>query len=484
MTESAIPKLDHPARTQGATRGRGPLIAVTAIIGFSASAVMFMLTPLLPVLQQEFHLSVGDIAWVLTLLLIGGGVSTILLPRSADVLGDRGAATLGTVLLAIGAAIPGIFGTYPALLAGAGIMGLGTAASQVGVGTLRRHLGEASIRTAVTVTQVAQAVGAGVGLVAGGLSLSHLSMQGFFLGATVVYAVVTLLAWVVIPSGARVRSAGFGIGNLAVLVAWIVALLYGIKSAAADGITEPKALGFGAAGLAGAAVWIFLESRSSSPVFKLELLKSPTVARTVLAGFTIGLAIQSVTFLIPFYVQMSARSGYGFGYDALDTGLVLLPYSILGAVGGVAGGLLIARTRPLLIAGFGAICHATAAAVFITTISGAGSVVVAASIYGVGGGLVGVGLFGAIQKSVPRELAGMGTSMIGIILTISGALGPAVYSSILQAKSVAGLPGVPAQSQFFICFAVAGICDLVVAAVCLTARPRPVLAAVDQRSSR
>ncbi|WP_432992501.1 MFS transporter [Dactylosporangium sp. CA-233914] len=477
MTDDAIRTTAPRPETHSQTRGRGPLIAVTALIGFSASAVMFMLTPLLPVLQQEFDLSVGDVAWVLTLLLLGGGVSTILLPRSADVLGDRGAATLGAAILALGTAIPGVFGTYPALLAGAATMGLGAATGQVGVGTLRRHLRGAATRTAVTVSQVAQALGAGAGLVAGGLSLSHISMQEFFLGATGVYAVVALLAWAVIPGSERDRSARFAIVNLTGLVAWIVALLYGIKSAAAEGLTEPKAIGFAALGIAGAVAWTFLESRAASPVFNLALLRSGTVARTVLAGFTIGMAIQSVTFLIPFYVQMPATAGYGFGYDALDTGLLLLPYSILGALGGIVGGLLAARTRPLLVAGVGAICHATAAAFLITGISGGSSFVLAASIYGIGGGLVGVGLFGSIQNAVPRELAGMGTSMIGIILTISGALGPAVYSSILQSKSVAGLPGVPTENRFLICFAVAGICDLVVAVVCMTARRGSVLAA-------
>ncbi|MFF7157493.1 MFS transporter [Streptomyces sp. NPDC008139] len=463
------PRVERPVRT----RGRNPLIAVAALLGFTSSAVTFMLTPLLPVLQREFHLTVGDVAWVLTLLLIGGGVSTILLPRLADVLGDRGAATLGAALLAAGMLVPGISHTFPAMLIGAAVMGLGSAAGQLGVGVLRRHLAGSSVHTAVIVSQVAQAVGAGVGLVAGGLALSRVSMQDFFLGATVVYVVVGICVWAVIPSSSRDAAAAFGIGNVIGLVAWIVLLLYGIKTAGSDGISSAKAIGFAAAGLGGGAVWVTLEKRSKTPVFHLALLRSGTVARTVVAGFTIGMAIQSVTFLIPFYVQTPSAAGYGLGYDALDTGLLLLPYSLLGALAGIGAGVLGARTRPLLVAGVGATCHCAAALTLILAMSGGASVasfLVAACVYGVGSGLVGVGLFSSIQSSVRAELTGMGIGMIGIIMTISGALGPAIYSSILQSKSVAAIPGVPAEDRFRICLLVAGCCDVLVAFICYSAR--------------
>lgn len=471
--ELSAEQLDRPPTEQFvSSRGRVPLIAVTVVIGFTAAAVTFMLSPLLPVLLRDFQLTVGDVAWVFTALLIGSGVSTILLPRLADVLGDRTATALGLVFLAIGAAIPGAVHTYPALLAGASVMGVGAATGQLGVGVLRRHLPGESVRTAVVVTQFAQASGSGVGLVAGGIALSHISMQQFFLSAMGVYLVVAVLAWLVIPSSPRDRTVVFGVGNVVGLVAWLVLLLYGINTAGSEGITSPKAIGFAVAGLAGAAVWAVLEKRSKAPVFDLALIRSGTVARTMLAGLTIGMAIQSVTFLIPFYVQTPNAVGYGFGYDALSTGLILLPYSVVGAVAGIAGGVIAARTRPLVVAGIGAVCHAVAALVLITSMPGASatSFFVAACVYGVGSGMVGVGLFASMQSCVPQSLTGMGTSMVGIIVTISGALGPAIYSTILQSRSLAAAPGVPAEDRYQICLAVAIVCDVLVAAICLTAR--------------
>ena len=247
--------------------------------------------------------------------------------------------------------------------------------------------------------------------------------------------------------------------NLIGLVLWLVPLLYGVKKAAANGI-QLVPLAFVGLGILGAAVWVQFERRASSPVLKLSLLRSSLVVKTVIAGFTMGLAIQAVTFLIPFYVQTPELVGYGFGYDALDTGLILLPYSLVGAVFGTISGYFVARGRALTVIGIGALCHAAASLYLMFNLAHASSFLVAAIIYGVGSGLVGVGLFGAMQSAVPQELAGMGVSMVGIIMMISGALGSAIYSGVLQSKSVANMPGVPTSDRFVLCMVIALVCDL------------------------
>jgi MFS family permease len=447
-----------------------PLISIAAVMAFTAGAVSFLLAPLLPAIQREFDISVGDAAWVFTLLLIGSGVSVVMLPRLSDALGDRVAATLGAGALATGAFIPGVLTSYPALLVGVMIMGLGAATGQLGVGVLRRHLPGGSIRTAVTVTQVSAGLGSGAGLLVGGLALEEVSIEAFFLSVAALFVIVAASAWLIIPSSPRVPAAQFGIVDLVGLVLWVVPLLYGIKAAAASGFHLDSIM-FIVVGAAGAAAWIQLERRSSAPVLKLSLLKTPLVAKTVIAGFTLGLAIQAVAFLIPFFVQASPEAaGYGFGYSVLRSGLVLLPYSLVGAIFGAIGGYYVGRGRALTVTGVGAACHAAAGTFLMLNLAHPSAFVVAAVIYGIGSGLAGVGLIGAMQTAVPAELTGMGVSMVGFIMMISGALGSAVYSGILQSKSVVGMPGVPALDRFVLCFVIACICDVLVAALCLWSR--------------
>lgn len=447
-----------------------PLISVAAVMAFTAGAVSFLLAPMLPAIQREFDISVGDAAWVFTLLLIGSGVSVVMLPRLSDALGDRIASTIGAGALAIGASIPGIHTSFPALLAGVMTMGLGAATGQLGVGVLRRHLPGGSIRTAVTVTQVSAGLGSGAGLLVGGFALQEVTIKAFFLSVAVLFVIVAASAWLIIPTSERVAAAQFGIIDLAGLVLWVVPLLYGIKEAAASGFHLDSIM-FIVVGTVGAAAWIQLERRSSAPVLKLSLLKTPLVAKTVIAGFTLGLAIQAVAFLIPFFVQASPDiAGYGFGYSVLRSGLILLPYSLVGAVFGAIGGYYVGRGRALTVTGVGAACHAIAGTFLMLNLAHSNAFIVAAIIYGIGSGLAGVGLIGAMQTAVPAELTGMGVSMVGFIMMISGALGSAVYSGILQSKSVAGMPGVPAQDRFVLCFVIACICDVLVAGLCLGSR--------------
>ncbi|GAA1852597.1 MFS transporter [Pseudonocardia ailaonensis] len=466
-----------------ARSGRG-LVVFTAVMTFAAGAVSYMLAPLLPVLQRDYSLSLGEVALVFTLIVLGGGVSVVLLPRSADALGDRGAAALGTGLMTAGTLVAGAVQTYPALLVGASLMGLGAATSQIGVGILRRHLPGTSVRTAVTVTQVAHALGGGAGLIAGGIALSYVDMRGFFFSAAAIYALIGVFAMVMIPRSPRNPDTRFGAADLVGLVVWVVALLYGIKLASSSGFLQPLSIVLLVVGLLGGAAWLRFERRSAAPVLHLDLLRSPVVAKTVVAGISIGMAIQAVTFLIPFYVQRSPdTAGFGFGFTVLDTGLVLLPYALAAAVSSVVAGTFISRGRPLFIAGVGAACHAVAGLTLALNLAHLPAFVVAAVVYGIGSGMVAVGLFGSVQSAVPEKLAGMGTSMVGIVLTISGSLGPAIYSAVLQASATAGPAAGPSPRGFVVCFVIALCVDLAVALLCVLHRYRATPATPAPRSA-
>src|ERR687897_99059 len=76
---------DQPA--SGSTPpGNGALLVVLT------NAVIFTPPPLLPVIQAQYGLAtVAETTWLYTALTLGGGAGFILLPRLADLYGDRNA---------------------------------------------------------------------------------------------------------------------------------------------------------------------------------------------------------------------------------------------------------------------------------------------------------------------------------------------------------------------------------------------------------
>lgn len=107
----------------------GVLIGIGGLMTVLTNAVIFILPPLLPVIQAHYELaSVAETTWLYTALTLGGGAGFILLPRLADVFSDRGASVAALALLTLGALVPAIGDSYLALVAGCVLMGFGCAA--------------------------------------------------------------------------------------------------------------------------------------------------------------------------------------------------------------------------------------------------------------------------------------------------------------------------------------------------------------------
>ncbi|MER6942176.1 MFS transporter, partial [Nocardioides sp. NPDC000441] len=167
--------------TTGHRPDKGRLIGIGALMVVLTNAVIFILPPLLPVIQAQYGLAtVAETTWLYTALTLGGGAGFILLPRLADLYGDRNASVAASAFLTVGAAVPAIGDSYPTLLAGCTLMGFGCAAQLLPLGFLRRNLGESGITIGVAVLVIATGAGIVAGMIGGGLIVETLSLRSFF----------------------------------------------------------------------------------------------------------------------------------------------------------------------------------------------------------------------------------------------------------------------------------------------------------------
>ncbi|MFC9557401.1 MFS transporter, partial [Rhodococcus sp. NPDC056960] len=185
------------------------LIGVGTLLVVLTNAIIFILPPLLPTIQAQYGLAtVAATTWLYTALTLGGGASFILLPRLADLHGDRNAAVAASALLAVGALIPAVGDSYPTVLVGCALMGFGGAAQLLPLGFLRRNLGEDGISVGVAVLFIATGVGIVVGMIGGGFIVESLSLRGFFVILTAVCAATTIACYVSIPHAPPAERGG------------------------------------------------------------------------------------------------------------------------------------------------------------------------------------------------------------------------------------------------------------------------------------
>jgi MFS family permease len=451
---------------------------VSRFMVFWSGMALAAMSPLLPELRTLYNVSVVEISWIFTLLLLGTAVGLSILPRLSDTVGDRFTMTMTPAMLATGLALAAT-GSFAALLLGAFVMGMGGIATPIVISALRRTLPGQSIARAVSVAIGGVLLGTGVGYLVGGVIEGHLSLREYFVIAAIVSAVVAVAAYKVFPKAPAADSGSLGITSVVLLVAWVVTILFAITKGPAWGWLDPRTIGLIVAGIVTAAFWARREARIKTPTFDVTLLQSKQFRRTMIGSLTLGMGGSAFSVLFPMFAQIKGAD-YGPAATLLQTGIIMLPYAVVGLVGARVTARLVPRWGGLFAAGIGALGHCSGAlwiAFFHDTMW---HLFVGAALYGIGIGMLNAGLLSSIQSVVGESKSGMAGSALGVITALSGSVGPIVYTTILAQHSAPGLPDVPAESQFVIAFLVNAAVDLFCAIICFASfrslRPRPVAA--------
>jgi MFS family permease len=420
------------------------LVGIGALLVVLTNAVVFLLPPLLPIVQSQYGLStVAATTWIYTALTLGGGAGFILLPRIADIHGDRNATVLASALLTVGALIPAIGDSYPTLLAGCAVMGVGGAAQLLPLGFLRRHLGDRGLVVGVAVIVIATGIGIVVGMIGGGVVVASLSIQSFFVLLTAAAGATTALAMVAVPHAPPAEPSGrIGLLGTLWLIGWVGAILLSMTQGLVWGGAALLPL---IVGVVGGIVWVRVERNSDNAVFDATVLRSDFV---VTASLCIGLvAAVNAAFLLLMstYVQVPAEAlpaadAYGLGLSALRTGALMLPFAVTFLVGSVLADGPVQRGNggTVLIAGA------------LTCVAGFAWMALAHTEqwhYLVGAGIIGLGCavcyaagFTLVQMAAPEAKAGMASGMAGTFMAIGFAFGTAVVAGVLSADVVI-IPG-------------------------------------------
>ena len=455
------------------------LIGVGALLILLTNAIVFILPPLLPVIQAHYGLTtVAATTWLYTALTLGGGAGFILLPRLADVYGDRNASVAATAFLAVGALVPAVWDSYPALLIGCTLMGVGVAAQLLPLGFLRRNLGESGIAIGVAVLVVATGVGIVAGMIGGGLIVENLSLSSFFVILTALCIAAVGISYVVIP---HVRPAGrtgrIGVLGTIWMIAWVAAILLALTQGLAWGSVALIPL---VVGVVGGIAWMLVERRSSSAVFDLALMKAPLVTASCVCIALFAAVNAAFLLLVSSYAQvipeaLAPGDAYGLGLTALGTGWLMVPFAVTFLIGSVIVDKPVSQGRGVQVFLIGAAVCAIGLGWLAVEHDQQWQYLVGAAAVGLGCSIGYAAGFTSVQLAVPQEKAGMAAGIAGTFMAVGFALGTALVTVDLSAVLVP-VPGtdldVADQSVYGVGYGLAGLLALLVVATVLISRGR------------
>jgi MFS family permease len=429
-------------------------------------------------LVKDFDTTIPTIQAVITLYCLVMAMLMMAGAKIGDIIGRRRAFAIGLVIYACGSALTAASQTVFTLALGWSILeGIGAALVLPALAALIAGNFEGTQRK-VAYAVIGGVAGAGiaVGPILGGWATTKLTWRVVFVGEVVL--VVFILAMTRLVSDApRQGDAPHFDGVGAVLSATgLGAVVLGVLQSSGWGWVKPKNppfTVFGMAptlfvvGLGGVLLWSFVvwqhhrQDRGRDPLVHLDLIKIPPLRSGLIGLFTQNLVLMGVFFVIPLYLQVV------LGFDALKTGVKMLPVSITMFAASAAGSRLSTRFAVRAIVRAGLVVAVAGILILLATIRPSLADVgffVGMAVLGIGMGLMVSQLGNVVQSSVEesgRSEAGglqytgqqlgssLGVALIGSIVIIGLA---ATFTSTIQSDprisaEVANQVGVAAGSN-------------------------------------
>lgn len=450
----------RPTPEQPGTAGWGALVVLSA-----AQFVMVLDQAVMNVsisqLVVDFDTTVTVIQSIITLYSLMMAAFMVTGGKVGDLMGRRRAFGIGLVVYSIGSTLTGVAWSVPTLALGWSVLeGLGAALVLPALVALiaGTYAGRQRVVAYAVIGGVA-GVGIAVGPILGGWLTTDYTWRLVFLGEVVI-CVAILLSLRLLPEVARspaaprldwlgsaLSAAGFALVVLGVLQAsswgWLVP-----KSSPAEPFgfsLTPFVVGAGIVLLWAFARWQRRRERvGADPLVRLDLLKVPALRAGLQSFLAQNLILMGVFFTLPLYLQLVQ------GYNALETGIRMLPVSVTMFITSLSGSALATRFSPRAIVRAGFVTLLAAIVAVIGAVEPAldsGDFMISMALLGIGLGLVVSQLGNVVQSAVgPADRSEAG-GLQWTAQQLGSSLGVALIGAIVLSGLVAAFTSQVADDE-------------------------------------
>ncbi|TDW79474.1 MFS transporter [Kribbella sp. VKM Ac-2566] len=398
-----------------------------------------------PALSRDMRPSSVEVLWILDAYTFMVAGFLVTMGALGDRIGRRRLLTIGATGFGTASLLAAYSGNPQTLILARLLLGVAGATLAPSTLALIRNMFQDSQQRALAIGVWAASLSAGgaIGPVVGGAILQSFWWGAVFLPAVPVMALLLLTAPRLIPEYRDQHGPQLNVLSVAISLAAVLPVVYGLKQVAQDGGSWPAAVAILVGVLMGVA-FLRRQRTLKDPLLDTKMLRMPAVSLSLFANLIGFLVLFGISLFAAQYLQLV------LGIDALQAGLWMLPLF----AGFIVGSLLtpLARRRiratPLMITG---LLVATAGFAVLTRVGTDRGLVVLA----LGSALLSVGLAPVFTlvttiavESVPPSRAGSAAAMsetsteLGAALGVAllGSVGTAVYRAHVSAAAPAGLP--------------------------------------------
>lgn len=382
-------------------------------------------------------------AWATTAYLITSTVSTPLYGKLSDIFGRRPLYLTAIVIFLAGSLYAGSVHSMTELALARGVQGLGAGGLLALALTIIGDIVSLKDRAKyqgyfMSVFGISSVLGPVVGGAFAG-SATILGVEGwrwvFFINLPIGLAALTVVFLFLHPPAKHVKQKIDYVGAAAITLAIVPLLLVAEQGRSWGWASFNSFLCYGL-GVVGIAWFLLAEKRAGDyALIPLRLFRNVTFGLSSLLNFIIGIGMFGAIAMLPLYLQLVK------GLTPTEAGLMMITFTVGILTGSITAGRTISasgtyRIFPILGT---AILTAAATAMGLSLGVDTGLWVpgVIAVFFGMGLGFCMQPLTLAMQVSVPRRDMGVGTSSAAFFRSMGGAVGTAVFISMLFSLAAA-----------------------------------------------
>ncbi|HEK6645115.1 TPA: DHA2 family efflux MFS transporter permease subunit [Staphylococcus aureus] len=425
-------KKEHKNFIFGEGVSRGKILAALLFGMFIAILNQTLLNVALPKINTEFNISASTGQWLMTGFMLVNG---ILIPITAYLFNKysyRKLFLVALVLFTIGSLICAISMNFP-------IMMVGRVLQAIGAGVLMT-LGSIVIITIYPPEKRGAAMGTmGIAMIlapAIGPTLSGYIVQNYhwnvmFYGMFIIGIIAILVGFIWFKLYQYTTNPKADIPGIIFSTIGFGALLYGFSEAGNKGWGSVEIETMFAIGIIFIILFVIRELRMKAPMLNLEVLKFPTFTLTTVINMVVMMSLYGGMILLPIYLQ-NLR-----GFSALDSGLLLLPGSlIMGLLGPFAGKLLdTIGLKPLAIFGIAVMTYATWELTKLNMDTPYMTIMGIYVLRSFGMAFIMMPMVTAAINALPGRLASHGNAFLNTMRQLAGSIGTAILVTVMTTQT-------------------------------------------------
>jgi EmrB/QacA subfamily drug resistance transporter len=329
--------------TYSSIRGRWVLTAT--VLGSSVASLDATVVGIaLPRIGKDFHTGVASLQWVVTAYTLTLAAFLLLGGTLGDRYGRKRIFQFGVIWFAVASALCGLAPTAATLIAARGLQGIGAALLTPGsLAILQASFAPEDRSRAIGAWSGLGGLASAAGPVVGGYLLAVGSWRWVFYLNLPLAAAVVLITHLHVPESFDESSKGrVDVPGAVWAIVGLGALTYPLIEAPGVGWGNPAIITCLVVAVVGFTAFVLTERRTENPMLPPALFTSRQFVATNVVTFLVYAALAGALFLLPVELQQVS------GYSPLESGLALIPVTVLMLLFSARSGRIAARIGPRL----------------------------------------------------------------------------------------------------------------------------------------